>query len=169
MKAPAIALALALPACSALDPSVGARRVEDPTAIEAGADAEPDGDDTEPGGISFARDIRPIMLRTRDEANAKGGGRGCFPCHDGNAPSHTGTSLSGLDMATLGELRKGGGSSGSRIVVPGNPEESAIVKALRGQYGYAAQMPKGGPSWTEDEIQLMSDWIAQGAKGRAGE
>ena len=28
-----------------------------------------------------------------------------------------------------------------------------------------ARMPKNGPYWSPEEIQLMVDWIAEGAKG----
>jgi hypothetical protein len=111
-------------------------------------------------------------MRTRDEANALGAARGCVPCHNSLAAMHSGLDLSGFDVATLGAIRQGGGSSGKRIIVPGKPEESALVQALRGQYPYSARMPKGGPGplyWGDEEMRLITTWIAEGAKGAASE
>ena len=46
---------------------------EPPVTDDAGlsGDAEPDGVDDPPGSVSFARDIRPIIMRTRDEAGSE--------------------------------------------------------------------------------------------------
>ena len=38
------------------------------------------------------------------------------------------------------------------------------MQKLKGTYG-GARMPKGGPYWTAEQIQLMIDWIAEGAIG----
>jgi hypothetical protein len=77
-----------------------------------------------------------------------------------------GALLSGFDISTLGELRKGGGSTGIRIIVPRKPDDSAMVQALRGQFG-SNRMPKGGPFHDDDSdlMQLLTTWIAEGAKG----
>jgi hypothetical protein len=173
MKTAIVFIAIALPACSALDPNVGAWRVEQPAEGDAAPGA--DGDDGEcsavgPDEVCFGRDIRPLLLRTREAANAMKAGRGCVPCHDGNAPTHNGTALSGFDLSTLGELRKGGGSTGPRIIVAYKPDESVLVRALRGQFG-SNRMPKGGPFHDDDseEMRLITTWIAQGAKGNPKE
>jgi hypothetical protein len=167
----AILFAFALIACSELDPNVGQWRVElaSDAAAEDVVELEGGDDDAEPGTVSFRDDIRPIIMRTKDQATALGVGRGCMPCHDGKAAVHAGTALSGLDMSTLGSLRRGGGSSDTRIIVPGKPDESAIVQALRGQYGFAARMPKGSPYWQEEEMRLITTWIREGARGRPDE
>jgi len=162
------AVALFLPACSSLDPSVGPWRVEQPTTRDAAAsDAE---QDVEPGvcegigpdEVCFARDIRPLMDRSSMSTP-----KGCRGCHYSTEAKHVGIDLGGLDLSTLGKLRKGGGSSLKRIVVAGKPSESVIVQVLKGQYGYAPRMPKGPLAgfWTPEEIQLVSDWILQGARG----
>jgi hypothetical protein len=104
-----------------------------------------------------------------DRPSSKTDPKGCKPCHYNTESSHNGIDLAGLDLTTLGDLRVGGGSSGTRIVVPGKPDESALVQALRGQYAYSNRMPKNGPYWTDDEIQKVVDWIADGAKGKADE
>ena len=172
MKTVALFLILVLAGCSGLDPNVGPPYVQPPSVSDGGGggDVETDGDDIDPNGVSFARDIRPILLRSSETAKAMDAGRGCVPCHDGKAASHTGASLSGFDLSTLGELRKGGGYTGPRIIVPGKPTESALVQALRGQIG-SNRMPKGGPYHDDksDEMRLITTWIAEGAKGNPNE
>jgi hypothetical protein len=162
-----VSLAAALiGSCSDLDPNVGPRRTEQPL-VDGGAT-------TGSGNagncvhvtadeVCFARDIRPLMNRA-----SKGDptGKGCKGCHYSTEAQHIGLDLSSLDLATLGSLRKGGGSSLSRIIVAGRPKDSAIVQALHGTYPYANQMPKNGPFWKDDtEISLVERWIAEGAKG----
>jgi len=167
---------ITLTACSALDPNVGPLYVPPPFVSDAavGSDVETDGDDDSTGTVSFARDIRQILMRTREQATAQGVARGCAPCHLRDRTGSTGTSLSGFDITSLGEMRKGGGTTVSRIIVPGKPNESEILKVLRGQYASAARMPKGGPDalyWKEDgeEMRLLTTWILEGAKGKANE
>jgi hypothetical protein len=166
----AIFLTLALSACSSLDPNIGPWRVEQPPVDDAGtADAEPDGDDIDPAGVSFARDIRPLIDRGSPPKGDTTTPKGCKNCHYSTQASHNGIDLGGLDLTTLGSLRHGGGSSGVRIVIPGKPDESVIVQVLRGTYGYAPRMPKNGTFWPPEEIQKVVDWIAQGAKGKSVE
>lgn len=148
--------------CSALDPNTGA--LQQPTDVPDadGGDAG-ETDNIDPGGVHFGQQIRPLMNRP-----GKGDptGRGCKSCHYSTEASHVGLDLGGLDLSTLGKLRMGGGSSGSRIVVAGKPAESVIVQALLGQYPYANRMPKNGnPYWTDEEIGLVKQWISEGAKG----
>jgi hypothetical protein len=151
--------------CSALDPTTGAvQPPEDvPDAEVSDASDEDDTGVVDPGGVHFGRQIRPLMNRP---GKGDPSGRGCKSCHYSTEPSHVGTDLGGLDLSTLGKLRMGGGSSGTRIVVAGKPLESVIVQALIGQYPYANRMPKNGnPFWTDEEIGLVKQWISEGAKG----
>lgn len=125
-------------------------------------DAVEAGPALEPGAVSFARDIRPLMNRSDTDPT----GHGCKTCHYKGNPPAIGVALSGLNMESLGTLRLGGSTSGSQVVVPGKPEESAIVKKLRGTYFYGTRMPKDGPAfWTEEQINLMEKWIREGARG----
>ena len=118
------------------------------------------------GNVSFARDIRPIMNRLKDDAR----GPGCASCHYTTSGDHQGIDLGGLDMTTLGSLRKGGITSAGTIAIPGNPEGSALVQKLRGTYKLGARMPRSGPPYlTDAETQLFVDWIAAGAKGEDSE
>jgi hypothetical protein len=152
--------------CSSLDPKIGPPvepEGDDPDADVSDV-AEPD-DDVDPGGVSFKRDIRPLMNRPAPPKGETSPPKGCKPCHYRTETSHNGIDLGGLDLTTLGELRKGGGSSGPRIVVAGKPDESAIVQALEGKYFYSARMPKNGPYWSDLEVGIVRQWILEGAKG----
>lgn len=133
-----VALLALLGACSALDPEIGGPA----SLVDAGAP------------VLFGRDIRPLLDRS------------CKACHYSTEPSHRGTDASGLDLSTLGALRRGGNDTHSNIVVAYSPEGSAIVQKLRGTFVIGERMPRNGPPyWSEDDIELMEAWIAQGAKG----
>lgn len=146
---------MTLGACSSLSPGVG-------PALVACADADSDPTQT----VSFAKQIRPLMDRTNVDPN----GHGCIVCHYSTQPEHPCTDVSGLDVATLGALRRGGIVSGGNIIVPGKPCESALVLKLQGDYFTGLRMPKDGPPfWSDDEVQLVKDWIFEGANGEDSE
>jgi len=148
----AAALALALvPACKDLAPEVGDRL----TACNNG-DSNPNPTAT----INFKAQIRPLM----DGVGAKG----CKNCHYYSVGTREGLDATGLNLETLGALRKGGRNTGANIFVAGQPCNSAIVQKLRGTFG-STRMPKDGPYWTPEQIQLVIDWIAEGAKGADNE
>ena len=156
-------IVLSLVGCS--DPPVGSLRPEE-LVSEGGADGgafeDDDGGDGGEGGVrpvSFARDIRPLMSRG-DSAPY-----GCKRCHYRGGGDSQGIDLGGLDLTTLGDLRKGGVSSKRGIVIAGNPDGSAIVQKLEGRYARGARMPKDRAPWSAAEIGLVRRWIAEGAKG----
>ncbi|MFI5303055.1 MAG: hypothetical protein ACHREM_33615 [Polyangiales bacterium] len=152
---------LALVACAdVFDPKTGDLRDLTVAYPEAGAG--------ESGAISFEYDIRPLMNRSETDAS----GHGCRLCHYPGQGTQLGLLESGLDLSSLGQLRKGAinataQDSGSHpIIDTANPENSAIVQKLRGTFFHGVQMPKNGPAyWSPDEIALLVTWIAQGAKG----
>ena len=90
---------------------------------------------------SFTRDVRPILQKQ------------CQGCHQPASKS------SGLDVTSFEELRKGGKRGAA--VVAGNPDESVIVRYIKG----AAQprMPLGQAPLKSEEIALFRDWIKAGA------
>ncbi len=135
-------------------------------------------DDSDPAReVTFKGDIRPIMNRLKTDPN----GPGCRSCHydslaiggdadDAAYESKKGILQAGLDMTTLGGLRRGGKTSLGVTAVPGKPCDSAIIKKLRGIYPTGSRMPRESPRFLNDtEIQLFSDWIAEGAKGEDSE
>jgi hypothetical protein len=93
---------------------------------------------TEVTAISFANDILPI-LQSR-----------CKNCHGGNKIEE------GLILLSHAEVMKG--SENGPVVVPGNANESLLVELLLNQ-----KMPKRGPKLTPPQVQLIVDWVNQGA------
>jgi hypothetical protein len=163
----ALAIPVALTACLDLSPTIGSRPLSEeerkllkdsgPTTVTDGAPKKT---------VSFAEDIRPMIKRSASDPDSKG----CYPCHDGKAAKHVGVDLGGLDLSTLGKLREGGGTSGKNIVVPGDPGKSAIIQKLKGTYPFGTRMPKSGPPfWSDDEIAIVEQWIAEGAQGEDDE
>lgn len=93
--------------------------------------------------VDFASQIAPVLV-----AN-------CSGCHISAMQAR-----GGLQMDTLARLFRGGDSG--PIVQPGRGEASLLVKKLRGTEG--DRMPAGGrPPLKDEEIQLISKWIEEGA------
>ncbi|PQO44814.1 DUF1553 domain-containing protein [Blastopirellula marina] len=102
-------------------------------------------EDTE---IDFTRDIRPILSGK------------CFHCHGPDEETReAGLRLDQADAA-VAEL-----DSGMFAVVPGKPEQSELIARIVTQ-DEALRMPPPeiGKSLSPKEQELLSDWIAQGAK-----
>lgn len=96
---------------------------------------------TEPAastGVSFTNDILPI-LQSR-----------CLNCHGGNRVEE------GLIMKTYTELMTG--SDNGPVVIAGDAEDSLLVEMVATQ-----EMPKRGPKLTPPQVQLIVDWVNQGA------
>jgi hypothetical protein len=92
---------------------------------------------------TFEQHIRPLLA-----AN-------CYSCHSAKAA----TPMGGLMLDTKAGMLKGG-ASGAPAVVPGKPEESLIVSAVRGAGNL--KMPPGRKLDPAD-IQALVDWIGMGA------
>jgi hypothetical protein len=118
-----------------------------------------DGDSDPAHDVDFGDDIRPIMN------GAVPGTQGCKQCHYDTESSHIGIDQSGLNLTELEYIRQGGNNTHGTVVIPGKPCDSAIVQKLEGSFHIGARMPKNGPFWNDAQIQLMIDWIAEGAKG----
>lgn len=107
-----------------------------PAATKASAPA------TEPAAsatVSFADDILPI-LESR-----------CLNCHGGDKLEE------GLSVRTYGDLMVG--SENGAVVVAGDAAHSKLVELVSNQ-----KMPKRGPKLTPPQIQLIMDWVNQGAQ-----
>jgi len=117
-----------------------------------------DSADSHPGtSVSFSHDIRPLIVRPTG---------GC-PCHlPSSGEAGIGTELSGLDLSSFASLRAGGFHSADRIVVAGDPCSSILYQKLSDAPPFGSRMPLNGPPfWSPDELQLLHDWIAEGANG----
>lgn len=164
-----LGVSFAVMGCGFFDPNVGPL-VDDAgrttPLVDAGADvssATDGGGDT--GGlrpVSFRFDIRPLM----DRSNRDPSGHGCMACHYSTQGDHAGLDATGLDLATLGALRRGGANTGTAIVIPGNPTDSKLPQKLLGTFPRGARMPRDGPPyWQPADIALVERWIAEGAIG----
>ena len=140
----ALVAALAAAGCT-LVPDVGPRL--------AGTCDDSDGHPGKP--VSFTSDIRPLIFRFP-------GGCGChLPTPSGDG---AGTQISGLNLSSLATLRMGGLNTGARIIVAGEPCSSLLYQKLSDAPPFGSRMPLNGPPfWTADELQLLHDWIAEGA------
>jgi hypothetical protein len=159
--------ALAMGGCSAFDPHIlPAEEVYEAGTATGASDAASDAaSGAESGSVSFGRDIRPLM----DRDNGDGHPHGCKLCHYG--PSGPGTTQTGLQFDTLGALRRSSPSH-PPTVKAGDPAGSVLVQKLRGTTAFGQRMPRdGAPNhyWTEAEIQLVEQWIAEGAQGADSE
>ncbi len=135
------------PACALIEPEVGDRI---PACVDADSDKNKD--------VDFATQIRPLF------DDKVPGTRGCKDCHYKGEGTEVGIQQVQLAMKPLGSARAGGTNSKDVTIVPFSPCKSVIVQKLRGTFG-GARMPKTGPFWGPNEMQLLMDWIAEGAKG----
>jgi hypothetical protein len=99
--------------------------------------------------VSFARDIAPMLVGT------------CFNCHSSGNNADRG----GLRFNHFTNLLKGGDSG--KIMVPGKPADSLLVKKLKGTAG--DRMPLNGRPWSDKQIALVEKWISEGAKYDGGD
>lgn len=110
---------------------------------DSGTDPE---SETPPGNtgqaVSFQQRVRPILTR-----------HGCTGCHGGT---------NGLTVGTVAALLQGG--SHGPAVVPGNADSSLIVKKILPSPPFGSRMPQGGPYLPDTTIQVIKDWINQGAQ-----
>lgn len=89
----------------------------------------------------------------------------CVNCHTPGGTTPLGLEASGLDLSTYQTLRAGGALSGPSILVPGMPCASVLVDKIGPSPESGARMPFDGPSYlTDAQIQLIADWIAEGAE-----
>ena len=88
--------------------------------------------------VSFSNDVFPI-LQSR-----------CINCHGGNRTEE------GLSLKTYAEIMKG--SQNGLVITAGDANNSLLAELISDQ-----KMPKRGPKLTPPQIQLIIDWINQGA------
>ena len=98
--------------------------------------------------IDFNRDIKPILSDK------------CFACHGPDAASLKIKLRLDSEAGALAELR-----AGKHAVVPNHPEQSELVRRITAK-DEALRMPPvdSGHKLTEREIELLTEWIRQGAR-----
>ncbi len=90
------------------------------------------------GSVSFASDVLPI-IESR-----------CISCHGAERAED------GLDLTSYAALMAG--SENGAVLTPGDAENSLMVQLVQN-----GQMPKRGAKLTPQQIQIIIDWINQGA------
>jgi len=93
--------------------------------------------------VSYYREVRPIFQER------------CQGCHQ---PAKAQGKFVITSFAKILE-----GADGETVVLPGKPGESLLVEEITPEDGKAS-MPKGGEPLSPAEIELISRWIAEGAK-----
>lgn len=88
--------------------------------------------------VSFTNDVLPIL-------DAK-----CITCHGGERIRE------GLDMRTYNALFAG--SSNGPVITPGSANDSLFVQLI-----VQGEMPDRGTKVTPEELQIIIDWVNQGA------
>ncbi|HEX4772589.1 MAG TPA: DUF1553 domain-containing protein [Bryobacteraceae bacterium] len=99
--------------------------------------------------IEFNREIRPILSDK------------CFPCHGPDAANRKTKLRFDIESGAMIALR-----DGKRAIVPGDPEQSELYQRISST-NKAFRMPPaymGHDRLSDRDIQLIKDWIAQGAK-----
>lgn len=125
---------------------------EGPTS-PGGNNGNPGGGNNEPSikaDPSFAGDIVPIFGRNGCTASG---------CH--GAPGEAGLNLATAPYAALVNVPST--QTGEIRVIPGNANDSYLVKKLEGRASVGVRMPVGGSLGSAD-LQNIRNWINQGAK-----
>jgi hypothetical protein len=88
--------------------------------------------------VSFTNDVFPI-IQSR-----------CINCHGGDRTEE------GLVLKTHADIMAG--SDNGPVVMPGDAPNSLLVELVTNQ-----KMPKRGPKLTPPQVQLITEWVNQGA------
>ena len=91
--------------------------------------------------LTFERDVRPILKKN------------CFQCHG------EGEKLKGGVDLRLRRLMLGKTKDGDPVLTPGDATKSEIVLVLK-----HGEMPEKGKPLTAEQIAIIEQWVAQGAK-----
>ncbi|GMU91947.1 MAG: hypothetical protein AMXMBFR4_10050 [Candidatus Hydrogenedentota bacterium] len=92
--------------------------------------------------VSYTKDIAPIMEQY------------CVECHNPDK------ARGDFDATSVLAMMDGGKKAGPGIK-PGKPDESSVVRYIRGEL--QPQMPKGEDPMSEDQLHAIRLWIAAGA------
>jgi hypothetical protein len=114
-------------------------RGSNPVSLDQSAPPPPS---TPSGSVSFQTQIKPIFQRY-----------GCASCHGGSG---------GLFVQTVAQILQGGVDGPA--VISGKADLSMIIKKLSPNPPFGDRMPQGGPYLPDSTMQVIKDWINQGAK-----
>src|SRR5918993_807321 len=89
----------------------------------------------------FERRIRPVLAKN------------CYACH-------TASMMGGLRLDSAGAIQKGGKSGPT--IVPGKPDESLLIQAIRKSHERIKMPPSG--KLADKEIADLTEWVKGGAE-----
>lgn len=89
--------------------------------------------------VSFKNEIQPILEQR------------CIKCHGGDFPSE------GLNMGSHQGLISG--SQNGQVIIPGDSSKSLLFEKVE-----SGEMPKRGSDLTAEQIELIQQWIDEGAQ-----
>jgi len=98
--------------------------------------------------VSFREDVLPVFV-----------GR-CISCH--SAPNGEGYLASGLDLTSYRGVMAG--TRYGPMVIPGDPDNSNLMRLLDWKASAALRMPHGRKQLSSCDRTAIRDWIRQGAK-----
>jgi len=99
--------------------------------------------------VDYPRQIKPLLAKH------------CYACHGPLQQKN------GLRVDTAALARKGGEAGAA--ILPGKPDESLLFQAVTGKAGFKMPPDGEGTPLTNDELEVIRQWIAQGASGPANE
>ena len=100
-----------------------------------------------PSGVSYNKDVQPILAKN------------CAECH---APGQKGFEASGLDITSYQTLMKGG--KFGPLVKPGDALSSSLNMLVEGRVHASIQMPHGRAKLPDKDIEILKVWVNEGAK-----
>ena len=100
-----------------------------------------------PSGVSFTKDVQPILAKN------------CSECH---APGKEGFVASGLDTTSYESLMKGG--KFGPLIKPGDALSSSLNMLVEGRAHASIRMPHGREKLPDKDIETLKSWVNEGAK-----
>lgn len=100
-----------------------------------------------PSGVSYTKDVQPILAKY------------CAECH---APGQKGYLASGLDTTGYQGLMKGG--KYGALVKPGDALSSSLNMLVEGRAHASIRMPHGREKLADKDIEILKVWVNEGAK-----
>ena len=97
--------------------------------------------------ISYRADVQPVLKQY------------CLECH---ADGGDGYAKSGLLMTSHESLMKG--TRFGAIVKPGDGLGSVLIQLVEGRADPSIKMPHGKAALPKEQIQVLKQWVVQGAK-----
>ena len=100
-----------------------------------------------PSGVSFSKDVQPILTKN------------CSECH---APGKQGFAASGLDTTSYESMMRGG--KFGPLIKPGDALSSSLNMLVEGRAHASIRMPHGREKLPDKDIETLKVWVNEGAK-----